>query len=392
MGTDINMTRAWAEIDLAAIRQNYTAAASFAKTHGATLISVVKANAYGHGAAEVAKELESICGADFFAVATFPEAVELCKAGIRSKILILSEIHPALFADLIQYENIVPTVFLAESAKALSLVAEAKGKPIDVFLALDTGMSRIGIECTSKEKIALGLDTAETISKLPSINILGVFSHYAGADMTDISAALVQTRRFDMFCEGLKKRGITPKYKSICNSAALVCPELTNKYDLVREGISLYGYHPSNECARAFSIKPAMALRARITDIKTLDADTGISYGHTFVTNKPTRVATVPIGYGDGYPRLLSNKAGVIIDEKYAPILGRVCMDQMMVDVTGIPSASVGSIATLIGADERVRANKLADMIGTIPYEIVCGITSRVPRIYVNTYRHINDD
>ncbi len=386
------MTRAWAEIDLAAIRQNYTAAASFAKAHGARLISVVKANAYGHGAAEVAKELESICSADFFAVATFPEAAELCKAGIRSKILILSEIHPSLFADLTQYENIVPTVFLTESARALSVVAQDKGKTVDIFLALDTGMSRIGIECTSKEKISLGLDTAQAISKLPNLNILGVFSHYAGADMTDISAALVQTRRFDMFCDGLKARGINPKYKSMCNSAALVCPELMNKYDLVREGISLYGYHPSNECARVFSIKPAMALRARITDIKTLDADTGISYGHTFVTNKPTRVATVPIGYGDGYPRLLSNKAGVIIDDKYAPILGRVCMDQMMVDVTGIPSASVGSVATLIGADERVRANKLADMIGTIPYEIVCGITSRVPRIYVNAYRHINDD
>ncbi len=386
------MTRAWAEIDLAAVRQNYTAAESFAKNHGASLVAVIKANAYGHGAVEVARELEVICGANFFAVATFPEAVELCTAGIRSKILILSEIHPSLYAALTEYPNIVPSVFLMESARALSAAAQSAGKSFDCFLALDTGMSRIGIECTSKEKTAAGLDIAEAISKLPNLNILGIFSHYASADMVDATAAIEQTKRFDAFFDALQWRGITPKYKSICNSAALVCPELTNKYDLVREGISLYGYHPSNECARVFSIKPAMALRARITDIKTLDAHTAISYGGTYVTDKPTRVATVPVGYGDGYPRLLSNKAGVIIDEKYAPILGRVCMDQMMVDVTDIPSASVGSVATLIGADERVRANRLADMIGTIPYEIVCGITARVPRIYTNAYRHINDD
>ena len=392
MRTDIKMTRAWAEIDLAAVRQNYTAAASFANNHGASLISVVKANAYGHGAETVAKELEAICGADFFAVATLPEATKLCEAGIRSKILILSEIHPSLYAGLVHYSNIVPTVFLAESAKALSTAAQEADRTVDCFLALDTGMSRIGIECTNEQKLSTGLDVAAEIARLPGINILGIFSHYASADMVDATSALEQTRRFDTFCTELAKRGITPKYRSICNSAALVSPELTNKYDLVREGISIYGYHPSNECARVFSIKPAMALRARITDIKTLDAHTAISYGGTYVTDKPTRVATVPVGYGDGYPRLLSNKAGVIIDEKYAPILGRVCMDQMMVDVTDIPSASVGSVATLIGADERVRADRLADMIGTIPYEIICGITSRVPRIYVNAYRHINDD
>ncbi len=386
------MTRAWAEIDLAAVRQNYTAAASYAKSHGASLIAVVKANAYGHGAATLAKELEEICGADFFAVATLPEATELSEAGIRSRILILSEIHPSLYGELVRHKNIIPTIFLPESARALSAAAQSANKTLDCFLALDTGMSRIGIECTSEAKTELGVDIAEEISKLPSLNILGIFSHYASADMIDASAAIEQTKRFDDFCDKLHARGVTPKYKSICNSAALVCPELTNKYDLVREGISLYGYHPSNECARVFSIKPAMALRARVTDIKALDAHVAISYGGTYVTDKPTRVATVPVGYGDGYPRLLSNKAGVIIDEKFAPILGRVCMDQMMVDVTDIPSASVGSVATLIGADERVRASVLADMIGTIPYEIVCGITARVPRIYTNAYRHINDD
>lgn len=392
MRTDIKMTRAWAEIDLAALRQNYTAASAFAKSHGASIVAVVKADAYGHGAAHVAKELESICGADFFAVATLPEALELIDAGVSSPILILSELHPSLYCELVRHPSIIPTLFRLDSAKVLSDAAHSVGRTVDCFLALDTGMSRIGIECTSDEKLAAGLSIAADIAELPAVNIAGVFSHYACADEADKTSALIQTARFDAFCDGLNVRGITPKYRSMCNSAALTEPEFADKYELVREGICIYGYNPSGEAARVLSLKPAMALRARVTDVKTLDAGVGVSYGHTYITNKPTRVATVPVGYADGYPRLLSNKAGVIIDEKYAPILGRVCMDQMMVDVTDIPSAQVGSIATLIGADERVRADRLADMIGTIPYELICAVSARVPRIYVNAYKSVNAD
>lgn len=392
MRTDIKMTRAWAEIDLAAIRQNYTAAAAHAASHGAKIAAVIKANAYGHGAIEVARELSSVCGANFFAVATFPEAVELVEGGISSDILILSEIHPSLYPHLVKYKNIIPTVFHIESAKILSDAAISNGTIANIFLALDTGMSRIGIECTSNEKTDTGLDVAEEIAKLSGINIEGIFTHYACADMYDKSSAFLQTERFQKFCAALASRGITPKYRSICNSAALTEPEFADKYDLARYGISLYGYYPSNEVDRTLSLKPAMALRARVTNVKTLDAGMGISYGHTFVTDKPTRVATIPVGYADGYPRLLSNKAGVIIDDKYAPILGRVCMDQMMVDVTDIPSATVGSVATLMGADERVRADRLADMIGTISYELICAVSARVPRIYTNAYHSINSD
>ncbi|MBQ2765376.1 MAG: alanine racemase [Clostridia bacterium] len=388
----MKMTRAWAEIDLAAIRQNYNAAAAHAKAHDAKLVAVVKANAYGHGAITVATELENYCGANFFAVATLPEALELREAGIKSPILILSETHPSLYSKLVQQTKIIPSIFHIESARALSEEASQKGIVFSCFLVADTGMSRIGIECTNPEKASEGLALAKRIAALPNIKIEGLFSHYACADQVDKTSAMHQTECFEKFALSLSNEGIEPKYLSLCNSAALTESAFANKYDLVREGICLYGYNPSYETERILPLKPAMALRARITAVKTLPAGVGISYGHTFVTERETRVATLSVGYADGYPRLLSNKAGVIIDEKYAPILGRVCMDQMMVDVTDIPSAKVDSIATLMGADERVRADNLAKMMGTIPYELVCGISERIPRIYVNSYTSVNSD
>ena len=392
MGIDTKITRTWAEIDLAAIRQNYNSAAAYASSHGAKMIAVVKANAYGHGALTVAAELEKYCGADFFAVATLPEAIELVESGIESKILLLSEIHPSLYSEMLRYKNIVPSIFQLESARALSEAALAHDVTVPCFLVCDTGMSRIGIECTTSEKTTEGIELIKKINNLPNIKIDGIFSHYACSDMRDKSSALQQTSLFKSFIEKLSEQGINPTYKSICNSAALTESEFTNKYDLVRLGISLYGYYPSAETRRILHLKPAMAVRARVTAIRTLPAGTGIGYGHTYVTTRETRVATLPIGYADGYPRLLSNKAGVVIDEKYAPILGRVCMDQLMVDVTDIPSAKVDSIATLIGADERVRADTLAEMMGTISHELISGISGRVPRTYVNSYSSINSD
>ncbi len=392
MGIDIKMTRTWAEIDLAAIRQNYNSAAAYASSHGAKMIAVIKANAYGHGAVTVATELEKYCGADFFAVATLPEAIELIESGIKSKILILSEIHPSLYMELVQHKNIVPSIFRLESARALSEAAVRRGVTVPFFLVCDTGMSRIGIECLTEEKASESIALTKEISKLENIKMDGIFSHYACADQYDKASALYQTAIFDDFTKKLASNGICPPNMSICNSAALTESEFTNKYNLVREGISLYGYYPSPETKRVLHLKPAMAVRTRITAIKTLPAGVGISYGHTYVTTRETKVATLPVGYADGYPRLLSNKAGVVIDEKYAPILGRVCMDQMMVDVTDIPSAKIDSVATLIGADERVRADKLAESIGTISYELICGISARVPRTYVNSYSSINSD
>ncbi|MBE6611267.1 MAG: alanine racemase [Ruminococcaceae bacterium] len=389
---DTRMTRAWAEIDLAAIRANFGAAKAHAARYGADTLAIVKADAYGHGAARVASELENRCGAAMFAVATFSEALELTEAGITAPILLLSEVHSSLYGELVRHEGVIPSIFRLESAAALSDAAAAAGKRMNCFLIADTGMSRIGIECTTPEKMAAGLQTAEQIAALPGIRVYGVFSHYACADEEDKSSAHRQTALFDEFLAGLDARGIHPEIRSMCNSAALIEAEFANKYDLVREGIGIYGLNPSDCVAKILPLRPAMSLKARVTDVKTLDKGVGISYGHTFVTERETRVATIPVGYADGYPRLLSGKAGVLIDDRFAPILGRVCMDQMMVDVSDIPSARVDSVATLIGADARIRADRLAAMMGTIPYEIVSGILPRIPRVYINAYDCMNAD
>ena len=387
-----NLTRAWAEIDLAAIRQNYNESAALAKSYGADTLAVIKANAYGHGAVRVASELTKYCGAKHFAVATFPEAVELVRAGIRSDILILSELSPTLYDDLVLYSSIIPCIFHYESAKDLSAAAKKQGVKARCYLVVDTGMSRIGLECTTPEKMSESLITAKRIVSLENIEVIGIFSHYACADCENKDSAFKQTESFKNFTKSLSRETGHSYIRSMCNSAALMGSAFTDKFDLVRAGICLYGFPPSEYTEHSLRLKPAMALRARITNVKVIESGTGISYGHTFVTERDTRVATVPIGYADGYPRLLSSTASVIIDDKPAPILGRVCMDQMMVDVTDIPSAGIGSVATLMGADERVRADRLADMMGTISYELVCGISARVPRIYTNAYDSINSD
>lgn len=381
---DRNTARAWAEIDLSVIRRNYLSACDYAARYGAGVMAIMKANAYGHGAERVALELERYCGAKYFAVATLDEALELTGAGIDSKILILSEVHPSLYDELCRYPNIMTSIFRYESAKRLSEAAARAGVNASYFLAVDTGMSRIGLEFTTDEKQAASLDEIMKIAALPDIECAGIFSHYACADERDKTSALLQKSRFDLLLSELKKRGINPPIRSMCNSAALCEPEFADKYDLVREGIGIYGLSPSSEVENILGTVPAMSLKARVTDIKTLGPGVGISYGHTFVTECETRVATIPVGYADGYPRLLSNKAEVIIDGEYAPILGRVCMDQMMVDVTNIPSAAIDSTATLLGADERVSADRLASIIGTIGYELICAVSPRIPRIYIN--------
>ncbi|MBQ8508442.1 MAG: alanine racemase [Clostridia bacterium] len=386
---DQNMTRAWAEISLDAIRDNFRIADAIAAAHGAKTMAVVKADAYGHGAKQIARTLQE-CGASYFAVATFMEALELVEAGVTASIVVLSEVHESLYGELVSHHKagraptIIPSIFRLESARALSEAAAAHHTPVDCFLAVDTGMSRIGFECSTPEKRDASIDAIVKIASLPNLRCAGIFSHLARADETDKASALAQQARFDDFIARLHERGVDPPLRSLCNSAALVEKAFADKYDLVREGIILYGLQPSDEIENRLPIRPAMEVKARVTNIKTLPAGQGISYGHTYVTSRETRVATIPYGYADGYPRLLSNRAGVLIDGKFAPILGRVCMDQMMVDVTDIPSAHIDSVATIMGADERVRADRLAAIMGTIPYELICAVSQRVPRIYVN--------
>ncbi len=383
MTTERLTTRAWAEIDLAAIRHNFECSKAHAARYGAKALAVMKANAYGHGAKRVALELERFCGADLFAVATLDEALELSEGGISSDILVLSEVHRTLFSELCEHSHIITSLFRLESARELSRQALASGRIMRYYLVVDTGMSRIGFECSTPEKRTASLREISELVALPGIECAGIFSHYACADMSDKTSALAQKRLFDGFVAELAELGIRPPIRSMCNTAALLEDAFVDKGDLVRAGIGIYGLKPSDEVTGSLGLIPAMSIKARVTDVKVLPAGVGVSYGHTFVTSRETTVATVACGYADGYPRLLSGKAGVLINGSLAPILGRVCMDQMMVDVTGISGVEIDSIATLLGGSGELCADSLAAQIGTIGYELICAVSPRIPRIYV---------
>ena len=368
--------RTWCEIDLSAMLHNFMAARRHLPDK-VLLAAVIKANAYGHGAVEAAKLLEG--KADRFAVAMTDEAVELRKAGIETPIFLLAPTPESDFEAIARYdiEAAVPSF---EYGQALCAYGAAHGKDIPYHVALDTGMGRIGFACTKES-----LDEIEALSKLPGGKLLGVFSHYAKADSADKSYAIEQTKRYKAFTEAMERRGIHIPLKHLDNSAGLI--EMPDKFDMVREGIILYGLKPSNEVDLSLigGIRGVMALRSHISFLKTVAAPTPVSYGCTYVAQPGTRVATVCAGYADGVNRLLSNRGQVLIRGKRCPIIGRVCMDQFMIDVTGVPEAQVGDTVTIFGRDgaEEITADDVADLIGTIGYEVTCLVTPRVPRVYL---------
>jgi len=366
--------RAWVEIDLAAILHNHNEVKRLVP-EGIRIMAVIKADAYGHGAKEVAKALTD--HVDAFGVATADEAISLRKQGIRNDILILSASHPDTYPVLVEY-GIMPTVLDLPSAEALS--EAAKGQRAGYYLAVDTGMTRIGVPCGSE-----GIAVAKKMASLPNLELCGVFSHFACADEADKTSAEEQALRFRSFAQGLRAEGVEPPCFSLSNSAGIM--EMDAFHNMVREGIILYGAYPSNEVDRnVLSLRPAMAVKTRVSLVKTVPSGVGVSYGHTFVTEHETRIATLCIGYGDGVPRLLSGKGHVLLHGKRAPILGRVCMDQMMVDVTDIPETAVGDIATVIGRDgeEEITADEVAAHAQTISYEIFCSLNRpRLPRLYL---------
>ena len=276
--------------------------------------------------------------------------------------------------------NIETTVSGYEEAAELSSVAAAHGVTVGIHIALDTGMSRIGFACTDKS-----VDEIAEISAMNGIVIKGIFSHYASADSADLAYTEHQTESFIEITEKLKARGVEIPLRHICNSAGSIV--LPQKFDMVREGILLYGIAPSDEVdlSSLKGVKPAMSLRSHVSSVRTLPAGTPISYGCTFVTERESIIATVQAGYADGVPRLLSNRGHLLVRGKRAPIVGRVCMDQLMIDVTDIIGVSVGDTATIIGSDgsETISADEAAALAGTIGYEIVCGISRRVPRVYM---------
>ena len=370
--------RVYAKIDLDAIEHNI-ALVKRKIADGTKLMLVIKADAYGHGAAVIAKEFEN--EADYFGVAEMNEALELRHAGIKKPILILGYTSPYLHEKSLE-NDITLTVFQYKNIESLSRTAQRLGKEAKIHFAVDTGMSRIGFGVTEEDA-----DLAARAARLPSIRLEGIFSHFAMADAVDKSSAEKQRALFEQFLAMLKERGISAAIRHMDNSAGILSFE--NGYEMVREGIILYGLYPSEDvCSQVgnfYDFRPAMEMITHISHIKTLEAHHGIGYGHTYITDKPLRVATLPVGYADGYPRALSNRGSVLIHGKRCPILGRICMDQMMVDVSGVPEAVSEDPVVLIGKDGEavMSVEEVADAAYSFNYEFVCGIARRIPRVYV---------
>ena len=361
-------------IDTDAILSNYRAVCQKA---GVPVMAVVKADAYGHGAVQIARLLQHEC--PFFGVSSLSEALELRQADIQKPILILGHTPVSVYPRLLG-KGIRVTIFSYADAEKLSQLAAQQGVTAYCHLAVDTGMSRIGFQATEESA-----DICSNIAKLPNLEIEGVFSHFATADCANLEDAREQAALFDRFCELLAQRGIQPKLRHMNNSAGIM--NFDRHYDMVRSGIVTYGLYPSDEVSpELLSLRPAMSWYSRVSHVKMLPAGRRISYGGTYETTAPTRVATVPVGYADGYRRSLSSRFYVLIRGKKAPILGRVCMDQMMVDVTDIADVSVGDPVTLIGTDaeQSITVEQIAEAAGSFNYEFVCGISRRVCRRYLS--------
>ncbi|MBS6954170.1 MAG: alanine racemase [Enterocloster asparagiformis] len=369
--------RVYATVNLDAVASNMREMAA-KLPEGTGMIGVVKADGYGHGSVPVAMAVDPYVRG--FAVATLEEGVILRRHGIEKMILVLGVTHPDQYGELIRRE-IRPTVFTMDQAERLSELACVQGVRAKLHLAVDTGMSRIGMRPDADSA-----DMVLAMSRLPGIEIEGMFTHFARADERDKESAKAQLAAYLDFVDLLGQRGIKIPLKHCSNSAGIVEGLPSNSLELVRAGISIYGLYPSGEVDReAVHLLPAMELKSCISYIKTVGPGTPVSYGGTFVTRRPTRIATVPVGYGDGYPRSLSGKGSVLICGRRAPILGRICMDQLMADVTDIPEAAEDGEVTLIGRDggEQITVEELAEVGGGFHYELICGLGKRVPRVYL---------
>ena len=377
-------SRVYARINLDAVEENFCRMRENIGKE-TKMIAVVKTDDYGHGALPIARLVEPYDYIWGFAVATVEEAVELREHGIHKPILILGFTFSEDY-EMIAQQELRPAVFKLSMAKELSRAALHSKKKIMIHLALDTGMTRIGF-ADNEESIEI----IREITALPGLEIEGMFTHFARADETDKENAREQLRRYLAFARALERAGISVPLKHCSNSAGILeLPEAN--LDAVRAGITIYGIYPSDEMDRDnVKLHPVMELKSHIAYIKTVEAGVAVSYGGTFVTDHPTRIATIPVGYGDGYPRSLSNAGYVLIHGKRARILGRVCMDQFMVDVTDIPAGELDEV-TLLGRDEgaELSVDTLGALSGRFPYEFVCDIGKRVPRIFVKSGRNIN--
>lgn len=368
--------RTWAEIDLDALKSNIENIRKITDKKS-MIMAVVKADAYGHGAVNIAKHLLKN-GADRLAVADLDEAVELRRAGIDAPILILGASFDEDCEMLVKYD-ITPAVFLYDFAKKLSDAAKKLGKTAKVHIKIDTGMSRIGyVSGVDDEAVT---EEILRISNLPNIFIEGIFSHFATSDEKDSEYTKKQFSEFMAMCGLLKKKGLDIPIRHIANSAAIMMYPETH-LEMVRAGIILYGFYPSEEVNKdKLALERVMTLKSRITLIKEIK-DRGVSYGKTYIARRNTKVATVPVGYADGYTRLLNNKAKIAVNGEPVDVIGRICMDQCMIDVTNVHNINIGDEVIIFGK-EVVTADEIAESLGTINYEIVCMLSRRIPRVYI---------
>lgn len=368
--------RSYAEISLEAIGHNIREVKK-RLPEGVKLLGVVKANAYGHGAVPVASYLEN--QVDYFATATIEEAVELRENGISAPILILGYVSPSQYGDLVEYD-ITQTIDSYAQALALEKEAARQNRKAKAHLAVDTGMTRIGFQVTEHDA-----DEAAKIADLPHIELEGMFTHFSCADQEDKTYCSMQMEKYDKMTALLAERGVTIPLRHICNSAGIMEFD-DHRFEMVRSGIITYGIYPSEEVKKErLDLIPALSWKSHVIHVKEVGPGIGVSYGATYVTEKPmTRIATVSAGYADGYPRALSNQGCVLIHGKKAPIIGRICMDQMMVDVTDIPDVQVEDVVTLVGTDgdETITIEEIANPAARFDYEMLCDISSRVTRVY----------
>lgn len=374
--------RTYLKIDLNRLEHNFNSVRNKLPST-VKVLGVIKANAYGHGAVEIGRFLDDKC--DFFGVACIEEAIELKRSGIKTPILILGRVFPFDIEAAVKYDIRIP-IFSYTDAVALSEEAVKQNKSVPFHFCIDTGMSRIGFQVNEENA-----DICKRITELPNIFAEGLFSHFATADETDLSKAVEQRNKYKSFCDMLGDRGIEIPIKHLNNSAGIM--NFDEYFDMCRMGIITYGLYPSEEVDKSLlDIEPIMSWYTKISHIKVLEPEREISYGGTYKTDKPTKVATIPIGYADAFPRCLSNKGKVIINGKYAKILGRVCMDQFMVDVSDI-DCNVNDEVVIVGTqkDAYISMEELSNSAYSFNYELPCRIPARVNRVYVYNGETVKD-
>ncbi len=383
------LRRTWAQVDIDAIKHNFK---EIRKTVGdqTEIMCVIKADGYGHGAVFLGQYYEKL-GADRFAVSNIEEAMQLRENGITKPILILG-FTPAEMAGELAEHQITQAVLSADYAKELSECAVKNGVEVSVHIKLDTGMSRIGFMYQDIQRDSSSLQQIEEVCRLPGLNVEGIFTHFAVSDEAEDGKEATghQLECFRNAVVHLQARGIQFRTVHCANSGAIIDYPLA-KFDCVRAGIILYGLSPSGKLKGKMDLQQAMQIKSVIAQIKTVEPQTAVSYGRTYITDQPTRIATVPIGYADGYTRSLSGKAYMTVNGKKAPVIGRVCMDQVMIDITNIDGVKTGDEVTVIGNGENntISFDEIAEMTGTINYELVCLVGKRVPRVYMRHGKNV---